>query len=234
MSTWVHDVGATVLAFGLALAWLHVMETLAARGAFSSITARKWVHIGTGPLFVLSWNLYSDASAARWLAALVPAVITARFALIGLGIIQDEDTVRSMSRTGNPRELLRGPLLYGIIFVFSTVVFWGNSPAGITALMLLCAGDGFADLVGRRWGYAKLPWNHGKSWAGSGAFFLSSLLFAGAFVALFHATGWFSTSLAAYIPRLLLVTTAATLVESLPVEEWDNATVFLTALLLAR
>ncbi len=228
----VRDVLATVVTFAVALAWLKLMEFLAARGKISSVTARKWIHIGTGPLFVLCWNLFSDASRARWLAALVPAVITLRFALIGLGVIQDPDTVRSMSRTGNPRELLRGPLMYGVIFVLSTLVFWGENPLGIMALMLLCAGDGFADLVGRRWGQVKLPWNGGKSWAGSAAFFLSSLVFTGAFVALFHARGWFDVSARAYLPTVLAVSAGATLVESLPIAEWDNVTVFLTALLL--
>jgi hypothetical protein len=46
-----------------------------------------------------------------------------------------------MSRTGNKRELLLGPLMYGIVFVYSTVVYWRSSPAAIVAMMLLCAGS---------------------------------------------------------------------------------------------
>jgi len=53
-----------------------------------------------------------------------------------------------MSRTGNPREILRGPLYYGIAFIILTIVFWKDSPVGMTALMI-CGGDGLADLVGR-------------------------------------------------------------------------------------
>lgn len=33
-------------------------------------------------------------------------------------------TVRSMSRSGDRRELLRGPLVYGIIFILSTLFYW--------------------------------------------------------------------------------------------------------------
>ena len=45
--------------------------------------------------------------------AIVPAVITLKFAAVGLGILSDRETVESMSLSGNPRELLGGPLLYG-------------------------------------------------------------------------------------------------------------------------
>lgn len=45
---------------------------------------------------------------------------------------------------GRPSELLYGPLQYGWIFVISACYYWGDSPLGITSLMLLCAGDGFA------------------------------------------------------------------------------------------
>ena len=43
----------------------------------------------------------------------MPLAITIKFGLIGLGILPDEKTVRSMSRTGRASELLKGPLLYG-------------------------------------------------------------------------------------------------------------------------
>lgn len=33
----------------------------------------------------------------------------------------------------------------------------------------MCAGDGLAEVVGRRIGKHKLPWNKGKSWEGSAA-----------------------------------------------------------------
>ena len=62
-----------------------------------------------------------------------------------------------MSRTGDRKELLRGPLCYGLIFALSTAVWWRESPLSVISLMLLCVGDGFADLVGRRYG-ARTSW----------------------------------------------------------------------------
>lgn len=69
------------------------------------------------------------------------------------------------------QELLRGPLLYIAIVVSVTLLFWRESPIGLLALCLMCGGDGLADIVGRRYGSAKLPFNHSKSWVGSLAMF---------------------------------------------------------------
>ena len=217
---------AFLLTSACALLWLFLMERIHAAGLTSRETTRKLVHIGTGPIFVACWTLFPlhDPWARYW-AALIPLILTARFALLGLGAISDPRTVQSMSRTGDPRELLRGPLCYGVIFVLSTLLWWTHSPLGLAALLVLCAGDGMADLVGRRFGgNSPLPWNRRKSLHGSLAFFAAALASALAFCAWFHAIGLLPYMLDP--ARLALVTLVGTLVESLPVEEWDNLTVF--------
>ena len=65
------------------------------------------------------------------------------------------------------QELLHGPLLYIVIVVSTTLFFWRESPIGLMVLCLMCGGDGLADIVGRKYGSAKLPFNRKKSWAGS-------------------------------------------------------------------
>ncbi len=140
---------ATILTFAIAVLFLRLMDFLAHRGIIESRLSRKLIHIGTGPIFVLCWLLYSDAPISRWLAALVPLVITAQFVLVGTGIIRDEAAVKAMSRTGDRREILRGPLFYGIVFVLITLIYWKDSLIGIPALMIMCGGDGIADIVGR-------------------------------------------------------------------------------------
>jgi len=64
---------------------------------------------------VLCWLLFPspDLWYYRWLAALVPLLFTIQFALIGFGIVKDEASVKAMSRTGDRREILHGPLFYG-------------------------------------------------------------------------------------------------------------------------
>ena len=38
---------------------------------------------------------------------------------------------------------------------------------GMMVIALMCGGDGLADIIGRKYGSAKLPFNRTKSWAGS-------------------------------------------------------------------
>ncbi len=232
---WIQDLVATVITFLVILLWLRIIDAIAHRHILPSDLSRKLVHIGTGPLFVLAWNLFSDRPEARWFAVLVPFAITAQFVLIGLEILKDPATVQALSRTGNPREILRGPLFYGIVFVVMTLLFWSHSPVGIMALMLMCGGDGLADVIGRRWGQAKLPWTDKKSWAGSAAMFAGSFIFAFFFIALFNALGYFypALDLASSAIAVGIISLVATLVEALPYRDIDNITTTLAAVVTA-
>ena len=226
------DIVSTAITFVLALSWLKLMNTLAQRGWLEQKLSRKIIHIGTGPLFVLCWNLYSQQAIARYLAALVPLAITLQFLAIGTQLIQDPAAVQAMTREGKPAEILRGPLYYGIAFIVCTVIFWRNSPIGILALMLMCGGDGLADVVGRRLGKHKLPFSSHKSWAGSTAMFLGSFGFALGFLALFNYLGHFQPALnlvhaAGAVAAIALV---ATLVEALPFPDIDNITLVVVAI----
>ncbi len=67
-----------------------------------------------------------------------------------------------MQRSKRRQELLKGPLLYGVVIVASTLWFWRDAPAGVMGLAVLCMGDGLAEVVGRRFGVRKLPHNRQK------------------------------------------------------------------------
>ena len=88
---------------------------------------------------------------------IVPLAITIQFILVGLGVMRDEDAVKAMSRSGDPGEILRGPVYYGVVFVILTVLFWLDHPAGVIALSLLCAGDGVRGDLGRKYGRNACP-----------------------------------------------------------------------------
>ena len=164
----------------------------------------------------------------------MPFAITVQFILVGTGILKDQSAVDAMSRTGDRREILRGPLYYGIVFVLLTILYWVNSPVGMIALMLMCGGDGLADIFGRRFGAVKIPWNRQKSWAGSAAMFLGGLIFAAAILIPFILLGYFPNPLSAYLPGLFLIALLATLVESLPIKDLDNLTITLVAIILGE
>jgi phytol kinase len=55
--------------------------------------------------------------------------------------------VQAVTRTGDPREILRGPLYYGLVFIICIIMFWRGSPVGRLALMLMCRGDRLAEVV---------------------------------------------------------------------------------------
>jgi len=223
---------ALIITFAVALIELRLLDMFAQRGWIESHLSRKLIHILTGPLFVLCWLLYPDVWYSRWLAALVPFAITAQFALIGLGVIKDEASVKAMSRTGDRREILRGPLFYGIVFVVMTLVYWKSSPIGMLALMLMCGGDGLADIMGRGIRSAKLPWNKGKSVAGSLGMLFGGWALAAFILLIFVLAGVFPSPFSAYLLPITIIALVGTLVESLPLKDVDNITVTLAAVLL--
>jgi phytol kinase len=225
---------ALVITFALSLIWLRLNDFAAQRGWVSGHLSRKIIHMGTGPLFVVCWLLFNQASLARYLASLVPFAITAQFVLVGLGIIKDEAAVQAMSRSGDRREILKGPLFYGIVFIIITILYWKDNPIGIVALMLLCGGDGLAEIIGRRYGKVRLPWNKNKSWVGSFGMFLGGWLFAIGILEVYILAGIFSPSIGSYLPAVTWIVLGATLVETLPLSDIDNITITLSALALGH
>ncbi len=223
---------AVIITFAVALGWLRLLDFFAHRGWIESRLSRKLIHIGTGPLFVLCWLLFPDVWYAKWLAAVVPFLITVQFALIGLGIVKDDASVKAMSRTGDRREILYGPLFYGIVFVVMTLIYWKDTPTGMVALMLMCGGDGLADIMGRGIKSPKLPWNPGKSVVGSAGMFIGGWVLAAFITGVFVLAGVLPDPLASYLVPITIIALAGTIVESLPLKDVDNITVTLAAVLL--
>ena len=225
---------ATLLTFVIAVLFLRIMDYFAHRGWIESKLSRKLIHIGTGPIFVLCWLLFPDVHISRWLAALVPLVITVQFVLVGTGIVKDEAAVKAMSRTGDRREILLGPLFYGIVFVLVTVIYWKDSPVGIPALMMMCGGDGIADIVGRRIHSPKLPWSPEKSLAGSLSVFVGGWLLTMFIFAVYVGAGSFSGPITRFLLPVTWIGLGTMLVESLPFKDVDNITLTMASALIGH
>lgn len=225
---------ALAITFVLSLAFLRSMDFIAHRGWIDSKLSRKIIHIGTGPLFVLCWFLFNDDPSARWLAALVPFAITVQFALIGFGVMKDKASVDAMSRTGDPKEILRGPLYYGIMFVVLTVVYWKDSPIGIIALMMMCGGDGIADIVGRKFNSAKLPWSREKSVAGMISVFVGGFVFSALMIFIYVTAGVFGGSITNYLLPITVIALVGAVVESLHYKDIDNISMTLASALVGH
>ncbi|XP_039045699.1 probable phytol kinase 3, chloroplastic [Hibiscus syriacus] len=177
---------------------------------------------------------YTPGFRGATLAAITPGVNIIRMLLIGSGIWKDEGTVKSMSRYGDYRELLKGPLYYAITVTLACAVYWRNSPIGIAAICNLCAADGFADTVGRRFGRQKLPYNRNKSIAGSVAMATAGFLSSVGYMYYFSYFGYIQKSWGMVL-GFLIVPLASALVESLPIstELDDNLTVTLTSIFIS-
>lgn len=225
---------ATVFTFVIAIFFLRLMDFLAHRGVIESRLSRKFIHIGTGPIFVLCWLMYPDLPISRWLAALVPLLITVQFALVGAGVIKDEAAVKAMSRTGDRREILRGPLFYGVVFVAVTLIYWKDSLIGIPALMIMCGGDGIADIVGRRLNSPKLPWSPEKSLAGSLSVFVGGWVLTMFIFAIYVWANVFNGPVTRFLLPVSLVALGAMLVESLPFKDVDNITLTVVSALIGH
>jgi phytol kinase len=223
---------ALIVTLVIALIWLRLNDFIANKGWISSDLSRKIIHTGTGPIFVLCWLLFNEEPCARFFAAVIPLLITGQFFMVGSGLLKDEAAVQAMSRTGDRREILRGPLFYGVIFVILTIVYWRDSPIGVVALMQMCGGDGLADILGKRLASAKLPWSPQKTVSGTIGMFVGAWIFSTGIVAVFVTQGIFLAPLSFYLFPITIIAVAGAAVESLPFADIDNITVSAVSVIL--
>ncbi|CAH9109400.1 unnamed protein product [Cuscuta epithymum] len=227
------DLIAFVMSGGVAFSCLRFWEEIAKRGIFEQNLNRKFVHITMGHVFMLCWPMFSPGHQGALLAALIPGINIVKVLLLGLGILKDDATIKSMSRFGDYRELLKGPLYYALTITLACAVFWRTSPVAIALICNLCAGDGMADIVGRRIKSRKLPYNRNKSIAGSIAMAASGFLSSIGYMQYFSSFGYLQKT-SHMVIGFLIVSIASALVESHPLstELDDNLTVPLTSVLL--
>eukprot|EP00249_Psilotum_nudum_P013955 c24596_g1_i1 orf=660-1325(-) len=170
------DVMACIISLSIAMGTFKLFDELARRDVFQKEVNRKLVHISIGLLFMLCWPLFSYAPVARYVAASVPAVNGLRMLALGFGFVENKSLVKSISRGGDPRDLTRGPFYYALSISITTALFWRTSPVSSAIISNLCAGDGFANVLGRKLGNVKLPYNSIKSYVGSLSMFMMGFL----------------------------------------------------------
>ena len=89
---------------------------------------------------MLARCVFSAAPTARFLTALAPLAIAAQFVLVGFGVLKDPAAVQAMTRTGDPHEILRGLLYYGIAFAVCTIMSASRMRPVVAAWVVFCAG----------------------------------------------------------------------------------------------
>lgn len=229
----INDIIAGALSTAITVLLLKLLEQTATRGVFEQKLNRKLVHISFGLVFMLCWPMFSSGRLGAVVASLIPAVNVVNMLLLGSGIWKDEATVKSMTRHGDHRELLKGPLYYSSALTLFTAIYWRTSPIAIAVFCDVCAGDGVADIVGRRYGSQKLPYNRSKSFAGSIAMACAGFLASIGYMLYFSWFGYIQAS-SGLVVGFLVVSVASALVESHPIssEIDDNLTVPLAVVLV--
>eukprot|EP00934_Nitzschia_sp_Nitz4_P008125 Nitzschia sp. Nitz4//scaffold255_size41878//22328//23050//NITZ4_007405-RA/size41878-processed-gene-0.14-mRNA-1//1//CDS//3329544371//8115//frame0 len=143
--------------------------------------SRKLVHMGAAS-WILTWPLFTTDHWTYKLNILVPAVKGVELFVKGAILRNPKDPdVQTMTRTGNPVELLFGPLQFiGVMMICGW--FYFSSHMAVCIMACLGFGDGFAPIVGQRypWGkYPTYPFDHpgnSKTLVGSVGFFVASLI----------------------------------------------------------
>ncbi|XP_078443734.1 phytol kinase 1 VTE5 isoform X2 [Wolffia australiana] len=229
------DGGAAVAVALGAFAFVRVVDVVARRLSLEQKVSRKVVHILSGVLFMSSWPIFSSATEARVFASLIPLLNGILLVIYGFSLAKNEGLVKSVSRGGKAEELLRGPLYYVFVLMFCVLVFWRDSPTGIISLSMMSGGDGFADIMGRKYGKAKLPYNNQKSWVGSICMLTSGFSLSMGMLFYFSSLGYLQLEWDQVATKVALIALAATVVESLPITDFidDNISVPLCCILVA-
>jgi dolichol kinase len=110
------------------------------------------------------------------------------------------------SRTRDRGRFVLGPVTLGLGALLA--LLWYPSPAASIAIYALAFGDGLASLVGKLFGQIRPAFLRGKSLEGSLACFSAVLISA------YHVSHSHKTA--------LIAAAAATIVELLPLEDYDN------------
>ncbi|NVM46262.1 MAG: hypothetical protein HWN79_15230 [Candidatus Lokiarchaeota archaeon] len=236
----VWDLIAMVISIVILLALVQINGLMQKKGLVSQIITRKFVHILAGPIFVVTWMLFSGGVISHYIAAIVPLLFVLQFVAIGTGLMKNESFVNSMSRTGDPRELLEGTLYYAIVMLLMTFFWFYVSSTGIenanpTALLIIgcvSGGDGLADIIGRKFGGDKKFGIRGseKTIIGSIGMLVGSILVTSILVLIFSLEAP-HINIATLILPIIVVSIVATVVEALSPKGTDNFLIFLAVII---
>ena len=236
-----NNVACTVLGATAAVLWLQMWITLAREGKMDSKLSRKIIHSGSAPLYLVLFPLFSDGAYPNLFAASVPLSQLIRLVNSARQKPDDGDNretsglVNAISRSGSAKEALQGPFYYNIILFLVSLFAFRSSIPGIFVISQMAAGDGMADIIGRRYGTIKWPFSESKSIAGTLGFVISAFLVSCGLLSLYTATGCLSVNVSEQWPKILLISVLCAMVEVLIPSSIldDNISVSLAAFLIS-
>lgn len=190
------------------------MDKFVERG-FPSDLSRKIIHIAAGS-YVIFWPLYNASHWTKYFCVAMPLIWVALFLSKGLSNDREDSAVKTMTRSGNPRELLRGPLMFASVMVVLGVTLF-NHLSAVIALGMLTWGDGLAPYFGGKFGRKKFKTlGPEKTYIGSLTVFVAG--FIGSLLMIW-ITGAVGNQTLGF---LALVAVVVTVVEALSPRDIDN------------
>jgi phytol kinase len=152
-----------------------VMDKFVKKG-FPQDVSRKIVHIAAGS-WIFFWAFFNNSHWSKYFN-IAPAFIWAILLLQkGFFAKPDDEAVKTMTRTGDKRELLRGPFYFTLVMILMGTIFY-NVSLSVTAMSYLGWGDGIAPIIGKKYGKHKYNFLSEKSIEGSISFLIAGFLSA--------------------------------------------------------
>jgi phytol kinase len=220
------DVIILIISFIISIMFFYFTDWIKKKGLASQYFTRKLIHLALAPIFLFTFLLYSGEWFSPWIAVIIPIIYFIAILLINLDIIKLSQLTTTMSRSGDPRELLRGIAYYLIVVIIVCIIGWSSypliswySPLAIFVISILAVGDGLADIIGRKMDRYRFKILAEKSVPGSVAMFISSLVACLAFLTVF---GYDVISM---VFLTIIIVGIATIVEALSPGELDNISV---------
>jgi len=231
-----HDLGVSFLLATTSVIFVKAVTKLSTLGILQANDSRKTIHMFSAPLFMVLWPFFSNLWGARIFAAMVAFIQVIRLVLAGTerGGSEGDELASAISRTGKPDEVLAGPLIYTLVLLATILLFWRDNLSSVVVLSTMAAGDGAADIVGRRLGKNnRWFFNKDKSIAGTLAFFVASSLCSIALLWWFSITGIIASSSSLLTGKIVLICAICAIVELLPLVD-DNWSVPISAAFLSQ
>ncbi len=223
--TLINNVVVTFFTFVYVFGLVALMDYFVKKHGLAPDISRKITHIGAGSLIIF-WSLYTDGDGTEYLNISVLVLWLFLLVMKGLFADPDDEAVRTMTRTGDRKELLKGPLYFVIVSILCGTLYY-KSFEGIMAMAALGWGDGIAPMIGTRFGKMKYKVLSQKSVEGSLSVFAASFL-AGCFFMWFLAPQYFD------VTRILIFSVIATIAEGISPKELDNFFIPASVIILAQ
>lgn len=212
MSPFLYNTIISAVSVVYVFAVVALMDILVKKKVIPQDISRKIVHIAAGS-WLIFWLFFDDTHWSKYFN-IAPALIWAVLLLIkGFTADENDEAVKTMTRTGNRQELLKGPLYFTIVMCIMGTIYY-KSIFALTAMGILGFGDGLAPLFGKRFGKHKFKILSEKSIEGSLAFLVFGFIGALIFNSLF--------GIKIDLQFFIIVTIFTTIIEAISPKDLDN------------